>query len=175
MTETPTLNAYGELIDPVSVRIERMLPGPVERVWSYLTDSNLRGQWLATGDMDLRPGGKVELVWRNDDLTGSEGRPEGFREEHRMQTSVVRVEAPRLLVIGWDGGADVTFELEPKGSEVKLTITHRRLPDRGQLLGVSAGWHAHLDVLIARMRGGEPPQFWRNWTRLKAEYELRIP
>ena len=29
---------------------------------------------------------------------------------------------------------------------MQLTLTHRRLPDRSSLLGVSAGWHAHLEV-----------------------------
>ena len=31
-----------------------------------------------------------------------------------------------------------------------LTVIHRRLPDRSTLLNVSAGWHAHLDILVAR-------------------------
>ena len=44
---TATLSGYGELIEPATVRIERMLPGPIERVWDYLTDSDLRAQWLA--------------------------------------------------------------------------------------------------------------------------------
>ena len=44
MTETATLTAHGELIEPMTVRLVRMLPGPIERVWSYLTDSDLRGK-----------------------------------------------------------------------------------------------------------------------------------
>ena len=31
-----------------------------------------------------------------------------------------------------------------------LTVIHRRLPDRSTMLKVSAGWHMHLDVLVAR-------------------------
>ena len=49
MTDAATLSAHGELLEPMTVRIERMLPGPIERVWSYLTDSEMRGRWLATG------------------------------------------------------------------------------------------------------------------------------
>jgi len=177
MTDTATLSAYGELIEPATVRIERMLPGPIERVWSYLADSDLRGQWLATGELEQRPGAKVELVWHNDELSGrNEQRPEGRAAENRMECAVVRAEAPRLLVLGWGAsGSEVTFELEPQGSEVKLVLTHRRLPNRDQLLGVSAGWHAHLDLLVGRLRGGELPLFWKNWTRLRAEYDERIP
>ncbi len=56
-----------------------------------------------------------------------------------------------------------------------LTVIHRRLPDRGMTLGVSAGWHAHLNVLAARLSGEEPEPFWDGWSRLKAEYERRMP
>src|SRR5690606_15460855 len=78
MTEATTLGAYGVQTEPATVRLQRLLPGPIERVWAYLTESDLRRQWLARGDMDLKVGGKVELVWRNDDLTGhAEARPEG--------------------------------------------------------------------------------------------------
>ena len=177
MTDTATVSAHGELIAPMTVRLERMLPGPVERVWSYLADSELRGRWLATGDLPQQPGGKVELVWRNDDLSGrQEQRPADVPAERRMACEVIRAEPPRLLVLGWGaGGSEVTFELEPKGPEVKLTVTHRRLPDRGNLLGVSAGWHAHLDILAGVLRGGELPLFWANWTRLRGEYDARLP
>ena len=37
-----------------------------------------------------------------------------------------------------------------------LTVIHRRLPDRSTLLNVSAGWHMHLDILVARAAGREP-------------------
>jgi hypothetical protein len=65
--------------------------------------------------------------------------------------------------------------LEPKGGEVLLTLIHRRTRDRDMLLNVTAGWHAHLDVLTARLRGDEPAPFWDGWKRLRAEYDPRIP
>ena len=37
--------------------------------------------------------------------------------------------------------------LEPRGDKVLMTVIHSRLPNRGNVVGVSAGWHAHLDVL----------------------------
>ncbi len=48
---------------------ERLLPGPVDRVWQYLTDSQLRGTWLATGAMEARVGGAVTLWFHHQDLT----------------------------------------------------------------------------------------------------------
>jgi uncharacterized protein YndB with AHSA1/START domain len=177
MTDTAAMGAYGELVDPSSVRLERMLPGPIDRVWAYLTDSDLRRQWLAVGDMEQKAGTTVELVWRNEEITGRhDQRPEGAAAETRMECAVIRIDAPRLLVLGWGAsGSEVTFELEPAGGEVRLVVTHRRLPDRSHLLGVSAGWHAHLDLLVARLRGEELPMFWAAWTRLRAEYDARLP
>jgi len=70
---------------------------------------------------------------------------------------------------------EVTFALEPRGDEVLLTVTHRRVTDRNMLLNVSAGWHMHLDVLAARVRGTEPAPFWDGWARLKQDYAERLP
>src|SRR5205814_4406784 len=44
--------------EQATVRLERMLPGPIERVWAYLTDSEKRKTWFASGIFDLRVGGK---------------------------------------------------------------------------------------------------------------------
>jgi uncharacterized protein YndB with AHSA1/START domain len=175
MSEVATPGAYGALIEPATVRIQRMLPGPIDRVWAYLTESDLRRQWLASGPMDLKVGGEVELVWRNDELTRhAEQRPPSMPEEHRMKTQITRIEPPRLLAFGWNNGSDVTFELEPRDGEVLLTVTHRRLSGRDGLLSVSAGWHAHLDILADRMSGREPGPFWSAWNRLRSEYDARL-
>lgn len=53
---------HATLIKPSTVRFERLLPGPVERVWAYLTESKKRATWLAAGEFDLRLGGKIELL-----------------------------------------------------------------------------------------------------------------
>lgn len=176
MNEAATLDGYCVVTAPMEVRVERLLPGPIERVWAYLTDSKLRARWLAAGEMDLKVGGRMELIWRNDDLTPHrEVRPEGHAAEHRMENVITRLDPPRLLSFGWDGVGDVTFELEPVGSNVRLVITHRNLPNRKTLLGVSAGWHAHLDILDAVARDLAPAPFWSNWQRLSAEYDRRLP
>ena len=176
MTETVSPGAYAVYPEPTTLRLERRLPGPIERVWSYLTDSELRGQWLATGPMELVVGGRVELTWRNDDLNlGKSDRPPEFDAVHTQESRVTQLDPPRRLAFGWQGDSEVTFELEPQGDEVLLKITHRRLPARSALLGVSSGWHAHLDVLDARLRGQAPPPFWINFLALRAEYDSRLP
>ena len=176
MNERATPDAYGALTEPATLKIQRLLPGPIERVWAYLTESDLRRQWLAAGEMEMKVGAPVELVWRNDELTNPPGqRPPGFGAEHRMQSRITEPDPPRKLTIAWEGSGDVSFELEPQGTEVLLTVTHRRLPDRPTLLGVSAGWHMHLDVLVARATVKEPEPFWDGWSRLRKEYDHRIP
>ena len=131
MTELATLDAYGVLTEPATLKIQRLLPGPIERVWAYLTESDLRRQWLAAGEMEMKVGAPFELVWRNDELTNPPGqRPAGFPDEHRMQSRITELDPPRKLAITWGGSGDVSFELEPKGNEVLLTVIHRRLPDR---------------------------------------------
>ena len=176
MTERAPLDDYGELTAPATLTIQRLLPGPIERVWAYLTESELRRQWLAAGAMELMVGAPFELVWRNDELTNPPGqRPPGFGDEHRMQSRITELDPPRKLAIAWEGSGDVSFELEPQGSEVLLTLIHRRLPNRATLLGVGAGWHMHLDVLVARATGTEPVPFWDGWSRLRQAYNRRLP
>lgn len=176
MTELASLDAYGVLTEPATLKIQRLLPGPIERVWAYLTDSDLRRQWLAAGQMEMKVGAPFELVWRNDELTDPPGhRPAGFAQEQRMQSRITELDPPRKLAFAWEGSGDVSFELTPEGNEVLLTVIHRRLPDRTTTLMVGAGWHMHLDILAARAAGKKPEPFWDGWSRLKKEYDRRIP
>lgn len=176
MTALATAGAYGVLTEPATLTIERLLPGPVERVWAWLTESDKRRQWLAAGDMETRKGATFELVWRNDELTTPTGRrPEGFGEEHRMKCEITEVDPLRRLSFTWGSTGGVTIMLEPRGGEVLLTLVHRRLPDRSVMLNVSAGWHAHLDVMAAKLAGERPEPFWDAWAALKQDYDRRLP
>lgn len=176
MNELAPLDAYGVLTEPTTLKIQRLLPGSVERVWAYLTDSDLRRQWLAAGEMEMKAGAPFEFLWRNDEFTNTPGqRPPGFAEEKRMQSRITEFDPPRKLAIAWQDSGDVSFELEPRGKGVLLTVIHRRLPDRATLLKVAAGWHMHLDTLVARATGQEPQPFWDGWSRLMKDYDHRIP
>ena len=162
--------------EPATVRLQRLLPGPIEKVWSYITDSELRGKWLATGPMDLRVGGKVELVWRNDNLTDHrEERPPGFgrgapagKPDHPSRSA-----PPSRFRLGWRQRGDVSTRAAAGRNPAHDHAQQAAEPQ--PMLGVSSGWHAHVDVLEARLRGEELPFFWRNFSVLKAEYDKRIP
>ena len=102
MTDAATVDAYGVLTEPATLKIQRLLPGPVERIWAYLTESDMRRQWLASGEMEMKVGAPFELVWRNDELTDPPGqRPEAFGEEHRMQSRITELDPPRKLSFTW--------------------------------------------------------------------------
>lgn len=176
MTELATLDTYGTLTEPATLTLQRLLPGPIERVWAYLTESDLRRQWLAAGEMEMKVGAPFELVWRNHELSDPPSEtPEGFPEENRMESRITELDAPRKLAFAWGDTGGVTFELEPKGDDVLLTVTHHRIAERDMRLKIGAGWHTHLDVLAARMAGKEPEPFWPVWLRLKDEYDRRLP
>ncbi len=176
MTDLAALDAHGVLTEPATLTIRRLLPGPVERIWAYLTQGDLRRQWLAAGEMEMTLGAPLELVWRNDELSDPPGqRPPGFPEEHRLQSRITELDPPRKLAITWGNTGGVSFELEPRGERVLLTVVHRRLPDRSTMLNVSAGWHMHLDTLAALAEGRAPEPFWEGWSRLKQDYDGRLP
>jgi uncharacterized protein YndB with AHSA1/START domain len=175
MTDLAPLDPYGVLTDPATLRIQRLLPATIDRCWAYLTDSDLRRQWLASGVMGTAEGAPVTLTWRNEHLNDPPSqRPEGADEEHSMDCVITAYDPPRKLGITWGSTGGVTFELEPRTDGTLLTVTHHRVTDRGVLLSVSGGWHSHLDILAARIAGKTPPPFWPLIAKLKPEYEARL-
>ena len=167
---------FGNLIAPRTLEMQRLLPGPIERVWEYLTKSDLRRQWLASGEMKLEQGAECELVWHHDQTTNPPGqRPEGVNEESHLASRITVCEPPRKLGFMFWSDSEVIFELKPAGNRVLLTLTHSKLPSRSMMVGVSTGWHSHLDVLAKRLAGETAENFWDHWRAYKTEYEKRIP
>jgi uncharacterized protein YndB with AHSA1/START domain len=176
------MSEYGVITGSDTVRFERVLPGPIERVWAYLTESEKRGKWLAGGDMELRVGGRVELRFHHASLNAhAEPPPEQYKKYeagHAHFGRVTQCDPPRLLSFIWDVEAptssEVTFALTPRGGDVLLVLTHRRLADRKALVDVSGGWHTHLGLLADNLAGVAPRPFWSTQGRFAAEYDGRI-
>ncbi|WP_027230683.1 SRPBCC family protein [Phyllobacterium sp. UNC302MFCol5.2] len=168
----------GVVTAPRTLRLERLLPGPVERVWAYLTESDKRAKWLASGPMADFVGGPVKLTFQHSHLS-DEKTPAEFQkyEGSGFESKVLRYEPPHLLVITWpDGGQDseVTFELSASGSDTLLKLTHTRLASTDSMVSVASGWHAHLGVLIDHLEGKVPAGFWSNYQRVRDEYSQVI-
>lgn len=161
---------------PGEVRLVRLLPGPIERVWAFLTDPAKRARWLCGGTFTAQPGAKIEFVMHHADLAPDETPPEKYRKVHEQGSSfageVLRCEPPRLLVHTFGGpDSEVTFELTPQGDQVQLVLTHRAkgedLPD---LHEYATGWHMHTALLVALLEGAPRPPFWPTHAKLKAYY-----
>lgn len=168
------MDKYGKLINDHTLRFERLLPGPIEKVWEYLTDKNKRGLWFAGGETNLQPKGEMKLVFHNSRLgTPSEPTPEKYKDfgDGFESLAIVQVsEPPHLLVLEWEGL--VTFKLEKQGDQVKLTLTHENLQQsKDALVGTLAGWHTHLDILVDRMSNRDPKGFWSVHMGFEQEYE----
>lgn len=175
------MSEYGKVIDAATVRMERVLSGTVDEVWSYITDPDKRRTWLAFGPMELKVGGKVVLMF-DFDFIGDEETPERFRpylSGHVQSGYVTQCNPPHLLAFTWnekDGkGSEVRFELQPQGSKTLLTLTHCKLPNRTEMVNVSGGWHTHLGVLEARLSAHPPLLFWKTFIEMEKEYQQRIP
>ena len=169
-------NQLGKITAPGEVRIIRLLPGPIERVWDYLVDAEKRGRWFAGGPMEPRKGGRVELFFCHKNIAPDETPPEDHKHVQdpgfKMAATVLRWEPPRVLSYTFDDESDVTFELSPQGASVQLVLTHRsRGSDLPFLTGYARGWHTHLAQLVALLEGAARPPFWPMHAELKAEYE----
>lgn len=174
---------YGTFTDPGTIRFERMLPGPIEEVWEYLTNSKKRGQWLASGGMDFQEGGNVELIFNNAKLTSHpEQPPEKYKEfagESRMFGQITEIERPNRLSYTWGEPSgeesEVTFELKSEGKQVRLVLTHQKLgDDHDTLISVAGGWHTHLNILADRLNGREPKGFWSEHMKTERVYEQQL-
>lgn len=182
MTKDAPNGGHGRIVAPDAVCFERLFPGPIERVWAYLVDSDKRGRWLASGRMPAEPGAPFEMRFDHDSLSSDKAvAPEPYRQyaggvisRHRM----IRMEPPRLLVISWGGGSEpeseVKFELSEEPGGVRLVLTHYRLPDLDEMVNVSGGWHTHLAVLAERLAGREPLAFWTLFEGVEDDYARRF-
>tara|TARA_Y100000815_G_C12963881_1_gene357738 strand:- start:277 stop:558 length:282 start_codon:yes stop_codon:yes gene_type:complete len=91
-----------------------------------------------------------------------------------MQSAITEIDPGRLISFTWANTDGVTFTLEDKVGGTELNLVHEKLPDHDTLLNIAAGWHAHLDILVSRLRGEKPVPFWGAWRQLKSDYEQRI-
>lgn len=139
----------GQLRPESAVRFERLLPGPVERVWEFLTRGEQVAHWFGGGGTEYviepRPGGRVSLA------------------DGHIRGVVTQWRPPRLLAYTWNvfmpGEEEsrypesyVMFELRPEGESVLLVLTHRPISDEFSLQTMM-GWHTLLEQLGQLLHG----------------------
>ena len=168
------MSERASIIPPSTVRFERLLPGPVERVWAYLVESDKRATWLAAGEFDLRLGGRIELHFENDKLSDDVPPPDVRAGGVRLCEGVItRLEPLRALAHTWvwDGKAsEVVYELTPQASGVLLTICHTLPDDRGLKIAVAGGWVVHSGILEDQLNGVKARPFYATHAQLMQEH-----
>jgi uncharacterized protein YndB with AHSA1/START domain len=150
-----TLSVQGDL---PSVRYRRVIDATAEELWDALTDPERIARWMLTEQMNLEPhvGGKSHFGW------GEQGSADG---------TVTVFDPLRCLEYTWEEDAvtsTVRFEISQLEGGVELVLYHRDLAP-GMAAGIGAGWHAHLDNLIAVLRG-EELDFWARFHELEPVY-----
>jgi uncharacterized protein YndB with AHSA1/START domain len=138
------MNDPGRMGTAAMMRFERSLPGPIERVWEFLTDTARLPGWFGNGAIEPRAGGAVRLM------------------DGHIRGVVTQWDPPRKLAYTWNvfnPGEDrsdypesyLTITLEPYGDEVLLTLTHLPVLERFEKQN-AMGWHTYLDMLGAAIR-----------------------
>lgn len=172
-----TNDSYGTFTSPAEVRIVRLLPGPIERVWSYLTDPEKRARWFCGGVTEPKPGGTIKFAMLHKNLTDETPPAEYEHVQCKgvdFEGRVLRYEPPHVLAYTF--GSDdsvVTFELTQQGKQVRLVLTHRTqgAEEQAELSKYGAGWHTHLALLVAELAGAPRPPFWAAHLKLRPLYE----
>lgn len=170
---------HAQLIAPTTLEIVRLLPGPIERVWDHLTQSNLKARWFCAGDVEPRQGGSVVMDFDHARLSRTPGPPQHETwAKIRLEGQVTCYDPPHRLSFTWPdangGNTEVRISLETIGDQVRLHLIHDRLTSLGDRTGAAAGWHAHLEVLRDILGGQTAPDFWPLHTALEVEYETRF-
>lgn len=152
-----------------TMRFERRLAHPIERVWAALTESDRLAEWFAPGVVELVPGGRVSIVF-----TGTDAVDDG--SEDVIESIVTAVDPPRLLEFRWlDAGGDsgpVRWELFETDGEAgtKLILTHTHPGSDEDVIEYRAGWTVHLSMLADAL-AGRPRRFdWDQHNALVATY-----
>lgn len=133
-----------------------------QQLWEALTQPEFtRKYWVGTWqDCDWQVGSGWKLMIP-DGRIGDQGQ-------------VLEIDPPRKLVLAWanvfmpelaaEGDSRLTYELEPVGESVKLTVTHEMDRPNSKLIGAtSQGWPHLLASLKSLLETGESLAETRNW------------
>jgi uncharacterized protein YndB with AHSA1/START domain len=121
--------------------------------------------WHALTDADF-----TERYWFGHRLTSDwkAGSPYRFMNQGKpmVEGEVLISDPPRRLAYSWNNRKDeargegisrVTFDLEPRGKVIKLTVTHDELGEDGKTLrDISGGWPMVIASLKSLLETGHP-------------------
>ncbi|WP_020475546.1 SRPBCC family protein [Zavarzinella formosa] len=133
-----------------------------EKLWNALLDPEFTRQyWVGTWqESDWKPGAPWKIMIPDGRIADS--------------GEIIEIEPPRRLVLSWrnefipemreEGYSRMTYELEPVGESVKLTIIHEMdKPGTKFIASVSNGWPHLLSSLKTLLETGESLVETRRW------------
>lgn len=136
----------GQMLRVPAVRFERILRGPVERVWEHLTEPAKLEAWYGSDSMiEPREGGTVRLMGGH------------------IRGVVTQWRALKRFAHSWNvfnpGESESQYpesylliELAPRANDVQLVLTHVPILERFEKQN-AMGWHTFLDILAASAAG----------------------
>lgn len=162
------------------IEIKRILSASRDTVWRFLTEDDLRGRWLCNGNVDPVEGGIIEFKFDISKLGAALPNSvpsEAMRTE--FEGSVTAFNPPELLAFTWPEAEDgkstsVTIKLFDRGDKTLLHLVHEKLFNQENLVGASAGWHAHLEQLECHLSRKMSPNFWKRHQELDATYREKL-
>ncbi|MGW5386355.1 ArsR/SmtB family transcription factor [Nocardia sp. NPDC003963] len=136
-------------------------------LWQALTDPAFTGRyWGATFESDWRPGSR--MVWHEQGWSSSDPEQVVLEAEPYTRLSYTwhtfdpafatafGVAADEVAAWGREARSKVTFELEPQGEVVKLTVVHDGFePGSAVLKGISTGWPSIVAGLKTLLETGD--------------------
>ena len=136
-----------------------------EFIYTTYIETTPEKLWLALTDGDFTErywfGHRVASAWEI-------GSPYKFSKQNETTIAgkVLAFEPPKRLSYTWDNqktdlkherSSRVTFDLEPRGKVVKLTVTHDNLDEGGKTLrDISGGWPMVIASLKSILETGRP-------------------
>ena len=142
----PTQSARDEhatFVKLAGVKLERLLPGPITKVWDHLTRPELLPPWFGEkSSIEPRVGGAVRLM------------------DGHVRGTVTQWSPPKRLSYTWNvfapGDAPdalsaypesyLTLTLEPRGDQVLFRLDHMPVLERFEQQN-AMGWHTFIDIL----------------------------
>lgn len=167
-------------ISGTTMRFERQLNHPIERVWHVLTDETETSYWFPARIIGPREkGAQVQFSFdevapglMDDEMTAKVAEklaefsaapnPDFYRG------TILAFEPPRLFALDW-AGETLRFELSPHAGGTKLVFLYT-WPEGPAPQGVGPGWHVSLQRLAKRLAGVATPLTAAEFADVEAAY-----
>lgn len=162
---TTTGDAIYQIANNVcTMRFERQIAQPVERVWAALTEPEELKTWFYPFVGTLAAGETVVIPWD---------------EDGGLTSKIVEFDPPKVFAWTWHKPGEpesiVRWELSPESTGTKFVLTHS-LPvlAANEPTDTLAGWQEHIDTMVDHLEGHT--RAWSNdtWRALKNRYAFEI-